>query len=49
MREVKVSPLWPGGVWVAEIAWPGGVTVRLGAGAEAAWIASLLGMVRQAC
>jgi hypothetical protein len=48
-REVKVSPLWPGGVWVADIAWPSGVTVRLGAGAEAEWIASLLGVVRQTC
>jgi hypothetical protein len=48
-HEVKVSHLCPGGIWVAEIAWPSGVTVRLGAGAEAAWIASLLGMVRQVC
>jgi len=48
-REVKASPLWPGGVWAAEVAWPSGVTVRLGAGAEALWIEALLGAVRQAC
>ena len=48
-REVKVSPLWPAGGWVAQIAWPSGVTVRLGASAEAAWVASLLGVVRQTC
>lgn len=48
-REIAVSPLWPGGVWAAEVTWPSGVTVRLGAQAEASWIEALLEAVRQRC
>ena len=35
--------------WAAEVTWPSGVTVRFGAGAEAAWIGAVLDVVRQAC
>ena len=48
-REVAVSPVWSGGVWAAEVTWPSGVTVRLGARAEAPWIEALLEAVRQGC
>lgn len=48
-REVAVSPLWSGGVWAAEVTWPSGVTVRLGARAEASWIEAFLKAVRQEC
>jgi len=48
-REIAVSPLWPAGAWAAELTWPSGMTVRLGAQAEAAWIEALLKMVRQEC
>jgi transposase len=30
-REIAVSPPWSGGVWAAEVTWPSGMTVRLGA------------------
>ena len=48
-REIAVSTLWPAGAWAAEVTWPGGVTVRLGAQAEAAWMEALLKTVRQEC
>lgn len=48
-REITVSPLWPAGAWAAELSWPSGVTVRLGARTEAAWIEALLKAVRQEC
>ena len=48
-REVAVSPLWPAGAWAAELTWPSGMTVRLGARAEVAWIEALLKVVRQEC
>jgi len=48
-REIAVSPLWPGGVWAGEVTWPSGVTVRLGAQAEASWIEALLKAVCQGC
>ena len=49
-REVRLPPLGPGSAgWVAEVTWPSGVTVRFGAGAEAAWIGAVLDVVRQAC
>ena len=49
-QEVKLPPLGPASAgWAAEISWPSGVTVRFGAGAEAAWIGAVLGAVRQAC
>ena len=49
-REVRLPPLGLARAgWAAEVTWPSGVTVRLGAGAEAAWIGALLGAVRQAC
>jgi transposase-like protein len=49
-REVRLPALGPGRAgWVAEVTWPSGVTVRLGASAEAAWIGALLEAVRQAC
>ena len=49
-REVMLPPLGPGSAgWAAEVTWPSGVTVRFGAGAEAAWIGAVLDVVRQAC
>ena len=49
-REVMLPSLGPARAgWAAEVTWPSGVTVRFGAGAEAAWIGALLGAVRQAC
>jgi transposase-like protein len=48
-REIEVSPLLSNAVWAAEVNWPGGVTVRLGTRAEAAWIEALLKAVRQRC
>jgi hypothetical protein len=48
-REIAVSPPWSGGVWAAEVTWPSGVTVRLGAQAEAPWIEALLKAMRQEC
>ncbi len=49
-QEVKLPPLDSASAgWVAEVAWPSGVTVRFGAGAEAAWIGAVLEAVRQAC
>jgi transposase-like protein len=48
-REIAVSLPWSGGVWAAEVTWPSGVTVRLGAQAEAPWIEALLKAVRQEC
>jgi transposase-like protein len=48
-REIAVSPLWPAAAWAAELTWPSGVTVRLGAQAEPAWIEALLKMVRPEC
>jgi hypothetical protein len=49
-REVMLPPLGPGSAgWAAEVSWPSGVTVRFGAGAEAAWIGAVLDVVRQAC
>jgi len=48
-REMAVSPLWPAGAWAAELTWPSGMTMRLGAQAEAAWIEALLKAVRQEC
>ena len=49
-REVMLPPLGPARAgWAAEVTWPSGVTVRLGAEAEAAWIRALLEAVRQAC
>lgn len=49
-REVMRPPLGPGSAgWAAEVIWPSGVTVRLGAGAEAEWIGAVLEAVRQAC
>lgn len=49
-REVLLPPLGPAQAgWAAEVTWPGGVTVRLAAGAEAAWIGAVLEAVRQAC
>ena len=48
-REVMLPAPGPGSAgWAAEVAWPGGVTVRFGAGAEAAWMGAVLGAVRQA-
>jgi lambda repressor-like predicted transcriptional regulator len=35
--------------WAAEVTWPSGVTVRLRAGVEAAWMEVLLGAARRAC
>ena len=49
-REVVLPPPGPASAgWAAEVTWPSGVTVRLGAGAEAAWIGALLEAVRRAC
>jgi transposase-like protein len=49
-REVMLPLPGPGRAgWAAEVTWPSGVTVRFGAGAEAAWIGALLEVVRQAC
>ena len=49
-REVMLPPLGPGSAGgAAEVSWPSGVTVRFGAGAEAAWIGAVLDVVRQAC
>ena len=49
-REVMLPALGPArGGWAAEVTWPSGVTVRFGAGAEAAWMGAVLGAVRQAC
>jgi hypothetical protein len=48
-REIAVSPLWPVGAWAAELSWPSGMTVRLGAQVEAAWIEALLKVVRPEC
>ena len=49
-REVMLPPLGPGSAgWAAEVTWPSGVTVRFGAGAEAAWIGAVLDVVRQTC
>ena len=49
-REVKLPPFGPASAgWAAEVTWPSGVTVRLGAGAEASWIGALLEVLRQAC
>ena len=49
-REVMLPALGPARAgWVAEVTWPSGVTVRFGAGAEAAWIGAVLEAVRQAC
>ena len=49
-REVMLPPLVRGQAgWAAEVTWPSGVTVRFGAGAEAAWIGAVLEAVRQAC
>jgi hypothetical protein len=48
-REIAVSPQWSGGVWAAEVTWPSGVTVRLGAQAEASWIDALLKAVCPGC
>ena len=48
-REIAVSPLWPSGLWAAEVTWPSGVTVRLGARAEASWIEAVMKAVRQGC
>jgi len=49
-RQVMLPPLGPGSAgWAAEVTWPSGVTVRFGAGAEAAWIGAVLDVVRQAC
>ena len=49
-REVMLPALGPASAgWAAEVSWPSGVTVRFGAGAEAAWIGALLETVRQAC
>jgi transposase-like protein len=49
-QEIMLSPIGPAGAgWAAEVRWPSGVTVRLGAGAEASWIGALLGAVRRAC
>jgi hypothetical protein len=49
-REVMLPPLGPGSAgWAAEVTWPSGVTVRVGAGAEAVWIGTVLEAVRQAC
>ena len=49
-REIMRPPLGPARAgWAAEVTWPNGVTVRLGAGAEVSWIGALLGAVRPAC
>jgi hypothetical protein len=51
-RELKAAALWSDSAsaeWMAEVTWPGGVTVRLGSGAEASWVEVLLRAVRQAC
>jgi len=49
-REVMLPPLGPASAgWVAEVAWPSGVTVRFGAGVEVAWMGAALKVVRQAC
>jgi hypothetical protein len=45
-REITVSPPWPAGAWAAEVSWPSGVTVRLGAQTEAGWMEALLKAVR---
>ena len=50
--EIKAPALGsdpPSAGWAAEVTWPSGVTVRLGAEAEAAWIAALLEAVRRTC
>lgn len=49
-QEVRLPPLGAlSADWAAEVAWPSGVTVRLGVRTEAAWIGALLKAVRQAC
>jgi hypothetical protein len=48
-REVTMPALESARPWAAEILLPDGVAVRPGASTSAAWIASLLGVVRQAC
>ena len=49
-REVVLPPPGPARAgWAAEVTWPSGVTVRFGAGAEAAWIGAVLEAVRRAC
>ncbi len=51
-QEVAMPPRWSDDAsaeWAAEVTWPSGISVRLGARAEAAWIEALLGAVRAAC
>jgi hypothetical protein len=48
-REIAVSLPWSGGVWAAEVTGPSGMTVCLGARAEASWIEALLKAVRPGC
>jgi|SRR5215470_1833253 len=48
-QEVHLPSLSLSHAWAAEIAFPGGVVVRLGATATASWIQSLFQALRQAC
>jgi hypothetical protein len=48
-QEVRLPSLSLSHTWAAEIAFPGGVVVRLGATATASWMASLFQALRQAC
>jgi len=49
-QEVKMPGGWVGAaVWGAEIQLPDGTVVRLGAGTDAAWMASLLRELRGVC
>jgi hypothetical protein len=45
-REVRIPSLGPSGPWAAEVQWPDGVVLRLGATASASWIESWLKVVR---
>jgi hypothetical protein len=51
-QEVAMPPRWSDDAsaeWAAEVRWPSGITVRLSARTEAAWIEALLGAVRPGC
>jgi|ERR1700730_10226246 len=48
-EEVRLASFEPAGAWVAEVVMPGGITVRLGATAQLAWMRSLWESLRSSC
>lgn len=48
-QEVHLPSFLPTRAWVAEIAWPEGVVVRLSAAAPPAWVKLLLHTLRPTC